>query len=75
MKLSPSYLIPFFNRAMNEEVGLAIPTNDQKYLRSLADRTRGEHKPKYDALVVFAPANGEVWLVKKQLDRLDANNP
>lgn len=74
MRITTKTLIPFFDRAMKEEIGFAIPVSDQKYLRSVMDRTKQEYKPKYDALMIFAPANGEVWLVKKQLDKLDANN-
>lgn len=71
MRITTKSLLPFFDRAMTEEIGLAIPVNDQRYLRTIMDRAKGEHKPKYDALMLFAPANGEVWLVKKQLEKLD----
>lgn len=72
MRLTTSSVIPYFDRALTEELGIAIPTNDQKYVRSLIDRARAEFTPKYDTLMIFAPANGEVWLVKRQLERLDA---
>jgi hypothetical protein len=78
-KPSPLTWTPLFDRALNEEIGIAFTihgTNRDDFRRELY-RTRIESgDPRYQDLILFAPAaphENEVWICKKQVSLDDAS--
>lgn len=70
MALAHDLAISIFNRALDEEVGVAVVTDNPKMFREeLNNARRAEGDPKLDKITTFLP-NGlnEVWLVKKETE-------
>lgn len=67
--LSPALLLPLLYRALREEIGLAIPSNDKKHLAAQLYKARRESGDKsLDKLIIFQPNGDEVWICKKSVD-------
>lgn len=66
MALPEATLSALWNRASAAEIGIGIKTNEPKQLRNMLYILRTKVKdPEWEKLIIFMPANGEVWLVKK----------
>lgn len=61
--------IAAWRAALAAEIGVAVPTNNQAYCKSLLSEIRNKSgDPRMNDIVIFSPANGEVWLCKKQVE-------
>jgi len=74
MKPSFEALRPLWDRALDAEIGLAIPTNDPKALRQeLLHARQSYDTDAYNDLMTFLPDGvGEVFIVKKTVELPDA---
>lgn len=64
--ISDEIAAEILNRALEEEIGVAIEVTEQRLFANQLYRVRDAiADPKHQALIIFQPANGEVWLVKK----------
>lgn len=73
MSLKPELLTNLFERAMNEELGLVVTTNNPKQLQLRLDRHRQEYNLTiFSDILVCIPSTPEtVILVKKTVDLND----
>lgn len=73
MSLKPELLTNLFERAMNEELGLVVTTNNPKQLQIRLDRHRQEYNLTiFSDILVCIPSTPEtVILVKKTVDLND----
>lgn len=53
--------------ALEQEIGLGVPTNSQAGLVNLLIPMR-KAEPKYQGLIFFSPNNGEVFICKKEVE-------
>ena len=53
--------------ALEQEIGIACPTNSQKGAVNLITTERTAN-PKYAGLIIFAPTNGEVFICKREVE-------
>lgn len=69
-----SALLPLFDRAIEEEIGIAFALSGctRVYFRNMLYDARKTYKDthfsdgdKYDVIMIFLPNNDEVWLCKK----------
>lgn len=64
--LTPELLLPLLYRALREEIGLAVPTNDKRTLRVLLYEARKQAGDlQLNQLVLFAPNGDEIFITKK----------
>ena len=59
--------IALWNRALEEEVGIAVETDDRRWLsRCLYEARQAEGDPALQALIIMMPAKcNEVWICQK----------
>lgn len=74
-RASPLTWIPLFERALDEEIGIAFTVDgiDRKYFISELYEARKQSKdPRLNGLIVFQPNNNEIWICKKEVEMDDA---
>lgn len=55
--------------AMRAEIGVAVPTNNQHQLGNVLAEIRKESgDPRLQELRIFRPANGEIYVCKREVD-------
>lgn len=73
-KSSASIYLPLLDRALEEEIGIAIPVSGctREYFRNALYAARKQYKEtsfddgdRYDILMIFLPNNDEVWVCKR----------
>ena len=69
-------LIDLWQAAFDDEVGIAVPTDNRNLLRQQLYRARAEARnPDFDDIVILLPENEtELWLVHKDADSIGADN-
>lgn len=71
---SPLVYLPYLTRALDVEIGLAIPVSGvtATYFRNtLYECRKAANDPRLDALIMFLPAaphDNEVWVCKKTVE-------
>lgn len=67
--LSPALLLPLWYRALREEIGIAIPTNDKRHLSVQLYKARDQSgDAALQRIILFQPNVDEVWLCKKEVE-------
>lgn len=72
-KPNPLTWLPLLDRALEEEIGIAVPVSGidrEKFREQLYLARKSSGDPKYDALILFAPADDytdEVWICLKEV--------
>lgn len=65
----PSELLPLWYKALDEELGIAIKTDDRRHIVTvLYEARQREANPALEALMIAQPPGDEVWLVKKEVE-------
>jgi len=74
MALKPELLSALMERAMDEEIGLAVETNNPKQLQvTLADHRRTHGLTQYEGLLFTIPSvPNQVFITKKTVELDDA---
>lgn len=58
-----------WRRALTVEFGIAIPTNNIRWLeRSLYAARKAARDPGLEAVIMMKPKAGEIWLMKKDVE-------
>lgn len=67
MPIPDSLLLEAWNQALEAEVGIAIRTNDRRYVQHQLYRLRAAgDDPRLQTLMIFMPNGDEVWICKKE---------
>lgn len=66
----------FLQEALDSPMGVVVETNERILLRNKLYAVRRSHKPLFDGLsIVLPPAQGELWIVKKEPADGEAEEP
>jgi hypothetical protein len=68
-------LIDLWQAALDDEVGIAVPTDNRALLRQHLYRARAEaNNPEFERIVIILPENEtELWLVHRDADAPNPN--
>lgn len=65
--------LALWNRALDVEFGIAIPTNNVRWLeRNLYEARKTAGDPRLEGVMMMRPGNGEIWLCRKEVDLEEA---
>jgi len=69
-------LVNLWQAAVDDDVGIAVPTDNRNLLRQHLYRARAEARnPEFDDIVLIMPNNEtEIWLVHKDADSRGTDN-
>jgi hypothetical protein len=68
-KLNPETYIPLWQRALGEEIGLYIDTDNRSVLvQELYEARKRAQDPRLEALMIFQPRDGIVFIAKKMVE-------
>lgn len=72
--ISHETAVDWWYKALDEPIGLAIPTDNQRYLTQVLYMARKAlEDPRLDELTI-TQARGEVWLMKKNSGKLPSTS-
>lgn len=68
-KLPSATWLPYWYQALDQEIGIRIECTDRRLLvNALYDARKGAADPRLEALMIFQPGEGLVYIAKKEVE-------
>lgn len=69
MPTSPLILQALYDRALEEEIGIAFRVENRRlFINKLYAFRKESREPQYDNIIIYSPNTGEIFMVKKTVE-------